>query len=374
MIQILNAEGGRVLESTPWVANTVRTVKLPQDVALKRLSCRLSGSFKVEYAAGAPVFDVYGIFNQLVPNVQVVLDGKDVVKSLSPFEAQQLQYIMTGILGEQRYSTSAAAFTTAIGLTDGRPGAYPATTQYVLDNETISLFFENPWAYGYGADLSILNLQMYSNPELRFQFASYGAMQNPASSSVSVTYTADIALSIETSTIEAQDVNRGDQFLQFREYTLSETFSSRQTGFVMRLNTGNHIQGVMFVVRNGDTTKTLSDKALTRIQFRLNGQQVVKDTTFLQLQAENLSRRGILATTSSSVRRIDGCAYMSLIKNGDVRTAIDLSLEARVSTAQLILDTAASSGNDAATYTAGVDVNAVIQEIVGMPKGPSQAA
>lgn len=364
----INTEFGRTLPSVAWAANQPASVKLPIDAALKRLNIRLNGSFSVTYASGSPVFDVYGIFNQLVPTVQVVLDGKDVIKSLSPFQAQQLQYLLMGQLGEQRYATSASGFTTRIATTDGRPGAYPATTQFVLDNEQIVLFFEDLWAYGYGDDVTILNLKRTVNPELRFQFASYAGMQDPNSSAVSVTYAADQALSLDITTVEAQDVDAKTVFPIFKEYSLSKSYSAAQTGTAIDLNTGNALQGILFVVRNGDTTKTLSNAALTRIQLRLNGTRVIRDTTFLHLQAENRSRRAIYAPTASSITRLDGTCYLQCMKNGDIRNTIDLSREAGIYQAQVLVDTAASSGTDSATYTKNVDVNLVVQELIIPPE------
>jgi hypothetical protein len=360
----INTEFGRPLPSVVWAPNQPASVRLPTDCALKRLNIRLSGSFKVTYASGSPVFDVYGVFNQLVPTVQVVLDGKDVIKSLSPFQCQQLSYMLMGQVPEQRYSTSASAFTTKIAGTDGRPGAYPATTQYVLDNEQISLFFEDLWAYSYGADVTVLNLRRTTNPELRFQFASYGAMQDPNSSSVSVTYAADQALTIDVTTVEAQDIDVNAVFPIFKEYALSKSYNSQQTGSAIDLNTGNALQGIMFIVRDGDTVKSLSNKALTRVQLRLNGTRVIRDTSFLQLRAENQARRAIAAPTSSGISRLDGTAYMQCMKNGDIRNTIDLSREAGVYQAQVLVDTAPSSGTDAATYTNNVDINLVVQELI----------
>lgn len=361
---MINTEYGRTLPSVPWAANTPASVKLPIDAALKRLNIRLNGSFSVTYASGSPVFDVYGIFNQLVPTVQVVLDGKDVIKSLSPFQAQQLQYLLMGQLGEQRYGTSSAGFTTRIATTDGRPGAFPATTQFVLDNEQITLFFEDLWAYKYGSDITILNLRRYTNPELRFQFASYGAMQDPNSNTVSVAYAADQALSLDVTTVEAQDISEKSVFPIFKEYAISKSYNAAVTGTTIDLNTGNALQGILFIVRNGDATKTLSNNAVTRIQLRLNGTSVIRDTTFLQLRSENIGRRAISSPTASGISRLDGTAYMQCMKNGDIRNTIDLSRQAGIYQAQVLVDTAASAGTDAAAYTKNVDVNLVVQELI----------
>lgn len=360
----INTEFGRPLPSVVWAANQPASVRLPTDCALKRLNIRLSGSFQVTFASGSPVFDIYGIFNQLVPTVQVVLDGKDVIKSLSPFQCQQLSFMLEGQVPEQRYSTSASAFTTRFAGTDGRPGAFPATTQYVLDNEHITLFFEDLWAYGYGADVTILNLRRTTNPELRFQFASYGAMQDPNSSAVAVTYASDQPLTLEVTTVEAQDIDVNSVFPIFKEYALSKSYNSPQSGAAIDLNTGNALQGIMFTVRDGAATKPLSNTALTRIQLRLNGTRVIRDTSFQMLRAENITRRGINNPASSGVSRMDGTAYLQCMKNGDIRNTIDLSREAGVYQAQILVDTGPSSGTDAVTYTKNVDISLVVQELI----------
>lgn len=365
---MINTEFGRTLPSVTWAPNQPASVKLPVDAGLKRLNIRLNGSFNVVFASGSPVFDVYGIFNQLVPTVQVVLDGKDVIKSLSPFQAQQLQYLLMGQRPEQRYSTSASAFTTRIAGTDGKPGAYPATTQMVLDNEQITLFFEDLWAYTYGSDITILNLKRTTNPELRFQFGSYANMQDPNSSAVAVTYAADQALILEISTVEAQDVDVNAVFPIFKEYSVPKSFNSQQSGSAIDLNTGNALQGILFIVRDGAATKPLSNTALTRIQLRLNGTRVIRDTTFLQLRGENIGRRAIYAPTASGVGPMDGTAYMQCMKNGDIRNTIDLSREAGIYQAQVVVDTGPASGTDAVTYTKNVDINVVVQELIIPPE------
>lgn len=360
---IIQTEITRKLPSVPFTENAPQRVKLPTDTALKRLNIRMNGWFSVTYASGSPVADASGVFNRLCPNLEVAVDGQQLVKSYNPFIAQQLQLFRRGILGEQRYSTSSTLPTTKIGLTDGSLGAYPATTYYVVINECVTVDFENSWAYNYGFELSLLNLKRSTNPELRFYFSTFANIQDANSASVAVTYAAN-TVQFDITTVEAQDVGIDSQFFILKEYNLSKQYSAQSQDATFDLNCGNLIQGMMFVVRNGDASKTLSNKPLQRIQLRLNGVTTIKDTTFLELQSENRARRGIQAPTSGGVTRLDGCAYLGLMRNGDIKSCLNTSTEAGVKQLQLLLTTASSTGVDAATYTNPVEVVVLIQEIL----------
>jgi len=367
MALVIQTEVTRKLPSVSYVENQPQRVKLPTDTALKRLNVRLSGWFSVTYVSGSPIADASGIFNRICPQVEVAVDGQQLIKSMQPFAYQQLQFFKQGILGEQRYSTASSAPTSKIGTTDGTLGAFPATTYFVVINECVTIDFENKWAYGFGSDLSLLNLKRSSNPELRFYFASFPNIQTAATSSVSVTYAAN-TLQFDITTIEAQDVGIDESFFILKEYTLSKQYSAQSSDATFDLNTGNLVQGLLFIVRNGDSAKTLSNVPLTRIQLRLNGVVTIKDTTFLELSSENRARRGMQAPTSGGVTRMDGCAYMGLMRNGDIRSCLNTSTEAGVKQLQLLLSTAASSGVDAATYTNPVEVVVVVQEILVPPQ------
>lgn len=370
---MLNTEFGRSLPSVAYTPSQPQSLRLPTDVGLKRLNIRLSGSFCVTYASGSPVGDITGLFNRICPIIEVALDGGDVVKSASPFQFQQAQLFLTQVFGEQRYSTSAGAPTTRVATTDGKVGAFPATTQYILINEQVTLQFEDKWAKSFGETVTILNLMRSTNPELRFKFAGFSAFQDANSASVSVAYTAN-TLQFDTTTVEAHDVRPQDDFYIFREYGISRQFSGQQRDYAVDLNTGNALQGILFVVRNGDATRSLSNIALQKIALRLNGSNVIRETSFLELQSENIQRLGLNVPTAATVRRIDGCAYLPTMKNGDIRNCLDLSYAAGVRQAQVLLTTAAASGDDAATYTAPVEVLMLVQEIYTPPSLRPKAA
>lgn len=370
---MLNTEFGRSLPSVAFTPNQPQSVRLPTDVALKRLNIRLSGSVLVTYASGSPVGDVTGFFNRICPIIEVVLDGGETIKSASPFQFQQSTLFLAAVFGEQRYSTSSSAPSTRVATTDGKIGAYPATTYYITINESVTLEFEDRWAYSFGSEVTILNMMRSVNPELRFKFSSFGNVQDANSAAVSVAYTAN-TMQFDTTTVEAHDVMPTDQFYVYREYGISRQFSGQQRDFAVDLNTGNALQGVLFIVRNGDATRSLSNVALEKIALRLNGSNVIRESSFLELQSENVQRRGLNVPTVSTVRRVDGCAYLSTMKNGDIRNCLDLSYAAGVRQAQLLLTTAAASGNDSATYTAPVEVLMLVQEIYTPPALRPKAA
>ncbi len=54
---------------------------------------------------------------------------------------------------------------------------------------------------------------------------------------------------------------------------------------------------------------------------------------------------------------------MHLVRDGDVRSALDTKLSAGVDQVQLALTTAPSSGVDSATYTNPVEVSIMIDEL-----------
>src|SRR5688572_30299264 len=80
----LNAEARRSLDSATYVANRTVSVPLPRDTVLKRIHLNLTATFDVTYAAGSPVTSEFGVFESLCPQIEVIVNGNRVVKSVRP--------------------------------------------------------------------------------------------------------------------------------------------------------------------------------------------------------------------------------------------------------------------------------------------------
>ena len=349
----------------------VKSVDVPRDSVFKRFQVRMNLSFIVTYASGSPISSPDGVMNKILPRIDIVANGQDTIKSVEPYFMRMQGFLLSTQMPERAYSTSASAFTTALAQTEslyGQPFAYPATTQYVLVNESIYIYMECPWAYGAGRESTMWNTKRLSTAEMRFTFSDATAVQRAESSAVSVAYTS-VSGSFEIMTVEAQHVDANMQFNYFKETTRAIQFSSETRDFAIELNRGAFLTGLHFLVRNGDANKSLSDIAIKNLRLLLNGTRILQNVNSLAaLQQENRQRYGVYApkgTASAGITHsLQGYGFMNLLLNGELGTSLDTRLENGVSQLFLQATSAASSGTDAATYTNPVELRILTQEIV----------
>lgn len=348
------------------------SLDLPKDTVIKRIELRLSGSFDVTYAAGAPISSPTGFLSRILPGgVSVVADGSRYIKSVDAYLQRMSALMHTAQLPERAFSNSVAAPTTNLGQTESQydePFTYPATTNFVVINESFTISFECEWAYAYGRQSTLFNTKGLSSAVLQFSFGPIESVQADVAAPVTITY-GNISLNIVATLVTSPDVPREQKFMDFRESFKRESFSGETRARAVECPKGNFLAAIEFLVNNGDAGLTLSDVALREIELRMNGSRVIQSTSFLALQQGYRMSRGIGSPKSTAgangvTHIMQGYAPMVLLKNGDLRTMLDTRRGSGVDQLQLYLTTAAATGIDAATYTNPVVATLAFGEIV----------
>lgn len=357
--------------SVPYASGRPTTFDLPRDTVLKRIDWRLEGYWSNTYASGSPIAHSQGVADRICPNLDIVIDGQRVVKSISPYMQQMLNHLYSGNRPRRAYTNTASAAvpTTLRAGTETVSGAafvYPATTFYTLINEAWSMFFEQPWAYSFGAMATLLNIKNVSSAVARFNFVDISNIQRDESSPVSITY-GDINLNFILQLIEAREVASEQNFFDFKETYKEIQVSAQATNLLIDLPRGNGISGIALLTQNGDANRSLNDRSIRSLQLQVNGANIVQRTEFVDLQESNQVRYGANDPMASSDHSLEGFAYMNLLKSGDIRSALNSSISSGVDQVQLSVDTASTTAPDAATYTNPIKIKVWTQEIAATP-------
>jgi len=358
----------RRLPQVSFQANSVVTADIPRDDVIKRIYLRLTGSQQVTYAAGSPFLGGMSFFQRLFNNIQVVQNGQDTIKSLDPHLMRMANLLAFGQAPERAYTKQAGAFSTRLAQTeltcDGV--AFQATTGFMLLNESMIIPFEQVMCYEAGRGVSLWNTKGLSSAEIRFSCGAVTVLQEDPQAAT-VTYADDLAFKIDVELITVPWIPREKDFLLYKQAARRVQFSAQVADSLIDLPRGNKISGIHLLVRDGDTNKRLSDKAVTSIQLLINGQRILQRTTFITAQQQMRIIMGIDSPKGSSAagvtHNMQGYAYLGLLEGGDARTALDVSIAAGVDLVQLQITTAASSGVDAATYTNPVEVTVMTDEL-----------
>ena len=365
---LITAQFNRRLQQVQFRPNSVVTLDVPRDDVFKRVDFRLTGSQTVTYASGSPAVGGLGFFPRICNRIDIVQNGQDTIKSVDLYMLRMQSLTVMSEQPERAYSTQAGAFSTRLGQTESEFGgfAFPATTQRILFNESVTIYFEYPYAYEVGKNVSLWNTKGLSSAEIRFAFGSMDALQEDGNGA-SVTYADDLAPSIEVELVSAPSIPREQDFMLYKQTVRRVQFAAEARKYLVDLPRGNLITGIHLLARNGDTNRRLSDIVLKDLSLLVNGQRIVQRTTFLTLQQKVRSRFGIRSPKASAsqgiTHQMQGYTYMHLVRDGDVRSALDTSLKAGVDQVQLALTTAASTGPDAATYTNPVEISIMVDEL-----------
>lgn len=358
-------ERQRKLQSVTFAENNILSRDLPRDTVLKGLQFRLSGSVTTTFGSGTPVADALSTFDNIIPRIDVIVNGSRTVKNVRPYMLRMQQLFITQLLAERKASAGAAA---AVGNnpTVDAGFTYGTTGQLSSVAESIWLPFEMVYCdLGAGREATWLNLKGVASAELRFTCAAFSTLLGFANTAP-VVFTAS-TLAVEIITIEAQDVPPEVVFSDWKQTTKSLSYSAQQTAAAIDINRGNKLSGLMFLARDGAagstttaTGKLRSNLAITNMSLKVNGQTDIKTTTFLSLQAEIRNRFGINAPYASNVSILDGVAYMNFLARKDISTALDCR-PPLVDQVQLYIDT-----NDTTTvsYTNPITVDIMTEEIV----------
>ncbi|MGE4109031.1 MAG: hypothetical protein AB7F66_17670 [Bacteriovoracia bacterium] len=365
---VIQCETRRRLQTVAYVSNTVRVLDIPRDTVIKRAAFYLVGSTVVTYASGSPTATVTGAAEALCPRIDCVIDGQRTVKSITPHIQEMLNMIYSTDRPIRAHSVGTAITTQLAGTENPRGAAflYPSTTDTLVINEAFTVHFEMPWAYDMGRSATMLNVKNVSSAEFRFSFGSTDGLQVPGGS-VSLAYSA-IDLNFGVTLIEARDVPADAPLLDFKETVSRYTYSGETLDSQIDLPRGNALAGVGIFVRNGGAARAPFDRGLRDIMLQVNGQQTLQKTNFRELQVDNKERYGLNDQVASGLHALQGFAFMNLLKNGDIRTALNTTIGAGVDRVTLNVNTAPSSGSDNATYSTNpMEVSVWSMEIAAVP-------
>lgn len=356
-----SSERQRKLQALPFAENNILSRDLPRDTVLKGISLRLSGAVTTTYGSGTPVADTLSTFDNIIPRIDVIVNGNRTVCSVRPFSLRIQQLYVSNSIGERKASAGAAAL--ALPTADGG-FVYGTTGQITTVAETLYLPFEHVYCEpGLGRETTWLNLKGVASAEIRFTTSSFSRLLG-FGNTAPVAFSAS-TLQIDMVTKEAQEVDPNVVFADWKRTTKEITFSAQTTDYAIDINRGNKLSGIWLFARDGAagsattaTGKLASDLAIGKLSLKVNGQTDIKSTTFLDLQAENRSIYGINAPTTSSVSLIQGTAHMNLLARRDITTALPV-MPPMVDNLQLFVDTTAN-----VSYTNPVSLTVETQEVV----------
>lgn len=357
------AERQRRLQALTFQENVVLSRDLPRDTVLKSVQLRLNGAVTTTFGSGTPVADAQSTFDNIIPRIDVVVNGSRVVKSVRPIMMRFQQLLSTQLLAERRASAGAAAV--VYPTVDGG-FTYGTTGQITSVAETIFVPFEMVYCeIGVGREATWLNLKGVSSAELRLTCAAFATLLG-FGNTAPVVYSASTLL-VDIVTTEAQDVPANIVFSDWKQTTKELTFSSQTTDSAIDINRGNKLSGLLMFARDGAagsattaTGKVASNTALTSLSLKVNGQTDIKSTTFAQLNAENRARYGVSAPMASNVSILDGVAHMSFIARKDITTALPV-MPPLVDNVQLFVSTNTAAN---VSYTNPVSLTLQTEEIV----------
>lgn len=358
-------ERKRTLQSIIFAENNILSRDLPRDTVLKGLQLRLSGAVTTTFGSGTPVADALSTFDNIIPRIDVVVNGSRVVKSVRPYLMRMQQLFTTQILGERKASAAAGA-AAGNNPTADAGFVYGTTGQITTVAESIYLPFEMVYCdISIGREATWLNLKGVSSAELRLTCGAFSTLLG-FGNTAPVVFSAS-TMSVGITTIEAQDVPPNVMFSDWKQTTKELSFSAQTTSYPIDINRGNKLSGIMIFARDGAagsaTTasgKLRSNLAVTNLSLKVNGQTDIQSTTFLALQAENRNRYGVNAPYSGGVSLMDGVAHMNMLARKDISTALDVR-PPMVDQVQLYIDTADAS---TVSYTNPVSVTVMTEEIV----------
>jgi len=359
------AERQRKLQALTFAENQILSRDLPRDTVLKSIQFRLSGSVVTTFGSGTPVADAFSTFDNIIPRIDIIVNGGRTVKSVRPHMMRMMQLLLNKNPGERASSAAASAATDNFPTADGG-FAYGSTTNYTTARETIIVPFEHIFCdIGLGRELTWLNLKGVASAEARLTTAAFTALLGYGNTAP-VTYSSS-TFQIDIITREAQDIPPEMAFSDWKQTTKDVPFASETIDYPIDINRGNLLSELFLLTRNGAagsattaTGKVASNLVLTKLAFKINGQTDIKGSDFKALQAENRTDFGINAAFASNVSVYDGMALMSFLARKDLSTALSLR-PPMVDNAQLVV-----SSNSAAnvSYTNPCIVTVMTGEVV----------
>jgi len=358
----ISSDISRVLSSKTFEPGSTISLDVPRDSVFKHLAVTIDGAIQTTYASGSPVADATSTMNRLINNIQVVENGSFTIKNITPWFLQIQSLLATSNFSVRRSRAGAAAIDPLNVTVDGG-FVFGTTTQYTTLIETVLVSFENVLA-SQGREETWWDTRGLASAEIKFNTSEYSNLLEYSNAAPVVW--SNSTLTIRTSTIETQNVPLEASFSYWKQTVKEALFSGVADDQLIDINRGNFLQGLMLLVRNGGTTRPLSNSLLTSLKLIINGTNFIQNTTFSELQRKNTARYGINAPFVSNASLFQGAAYMDLLtplsgnKYGALGTAQDVRAPA-VDMVQLSVSTNANGTYSSPPASLQICTNEIVQ-------------
>ncbi len=345
------------------------TFELPLDTVLVGMIVRIFGSISYSFSAGTPFGRPEGIFESLVSRMDVQLNGRRTIKSVTPHLLNMQQIMTTGIAGERFAQAGAAPIADDYPTQEG-PFVFGTTGQYTTVREALYLPFEHVYCEpGMGREDTYLNLKRANSAELRLQTVSLAQLN--AGSGVTGLAFANNKLQIEVTLIERQDIDPKWVFKDWKQTFRRIPLTGQISNLPIDIPSGPRLSGIMLYTQNGNNATTSLPQGnpvssvLGEVELKKNGQETIQTIYFKTLQTRNRQDYGLVSATTAGVNRLDGVAHLNLLSRRDLGTAFVNNRAAGVDSLQLALESQAATVVD---YTRPAMVTMMIEEIVDNPE------
>jgi hypothetical protein len=341
------------------------TFDLPLDTVLVGMIIRLVGSVKYAYTAGTPFGRPEGAMESLFSRIDVTVDGRRTVKSVTPHMLHMMQLMTAANESERFAEAGATAIQDNYPATEG-PFVFGTTGQVTTVRESVYLPFEMLHCEpGMGRELTYLNLKRANSAQLTLQALNYPRL-NAASGVTGLAFSEE-KLQVEITLIERQDIDATVVFQDYKQTFKRLPLTGQLNAYGIDIPAGASIAGFMLYTQNGNVAtpsvpaKAPSSKILGVVEIKKNGRDTLQIIDFKTLQSRNRADYGIISPTVAAKNRLDGVAHLNLISRRDLSTAFINMKEYGVDSLQLVIESKAAGIVD---YTQPAELLILTEEIV----------
>lgn len=335
---------------------------LPTDKVLSAMYLRFSGSVVMTFASGTPLPKITGSMDAFISLVVVETASKGEVKAVRPHLTRLLNNMQSANPTDRRSSAGASAVAQP---TADANFTFASTTNITSVVECIKVNFEMPFAAsGRGRELTMLDLRQESSANIRIDCAALANI-------LAVGNTAPIVATADTFQVEVllecvENVPTGFAFSTYREFHEDIQVAAETASLPINITKGNRIAGLALFCTDGyaggataDTGNAPTNYLVQTMQLKRNSKTDEFRSTFKETQTEN-RRAGLVAPFASNRSAADGFAYINLLKNQDLSTALDASFK-QLDSLKLYVKTGPAAD---VSYAGPANINLMTHEIV----------
>lgn len=355
----ITADKTRLIEQGILNASSSVSIDVMKDTVYLHWLFEVFGSVQTTYASGSPVADDTSIMSRLISFIKVDAGGDYVLKNINPWFLHMQSLIGSGVFNNRFCETGATPQNPHELDTDAK-FVYGSTTQYTTFSEAVLISFENVLA-NQGRKDTWLDARGLSSLTCELNTLALSNLLEAGNNAPVVYSNADIKYRLTS--IETQQVPLNVKFSVWKQSQRTVPLVGAGEA-VFDIVKGNYLQSIAFLVRDGNTGKSLSNAAVEQIAYIINGDKYPQQTTFQDIQKRNRERYGINAPFIGGASVMDGFCYMDLLipigneKLGSLSTAQNL-LAPLTDSSRISL-----TGSSQATYTNPVEVTMQFNEIV----------